>query len=226
MKILVIEDEPKVAAFLQQGLNENGYETDVAYDGEVGKRHALRNDYDMVLLDVVIPHINGVELCRQIRLEKPNIPVLMLTALGTTDDKVAGFDAGADDYLVKPFEFRELLARIKSLTKRTTGAVEASNKIKFADLELDLDKCTAMRGDHTVVLTTKELALLEFFMRNPGKMLTRQLILEKVWGLDFDPETNIVDVYVNILRKKIERESTPKLIHTKIGKGYIFKEPR
>jgi len=225
MKILIIEDEPKVAAFIQKGLNESGYETEVAYDGEMGKRHALKNDYEVILLDLVIPYINGVDLCKQIRQVKPHQPILMLTALGTTEDKVEGFDAGADDYLVKPFEFRELLARIKALTKRSTGIVESSNKIKVADLELDLDKKIARRAGQTIELTAKEFSLLEFFMRNKGKVLSRDVILEKVWGFDFDTGTNVVDVYVNILRKKIEKNFDTKLIYTRVGMGYIFGEP-
>lgn len=222
MKILVIEDEPKVADFIRKGLSESGYETDVAYDGEIGKRQALKNDYDLLLMDVVIPYINGLELCRQIREKKQNLPILMLTALGTTEDKVTGFDAGADDYLVKPFEFRELLARIKALTKRTSGSIETSDKLKVADLELDLNKKIAIRGGKKIELTAKEFLLLEFFMRNAGKVLSRNLITEKVWEIDFDTNTNVVDVYVNILRKKIDKGYEPKLIHTKIGMGYIF----
>lgn len=224
MKILVIEDEPKVAAFIQKGLNESGYETDVVYDGEMGKWQATKNDYDIILLDVIIPLINGRELCRQIRKVKPNLPVLMLTALGTTEDKIEGFDAGADDYLVKPFEFKELLARIKALTKRSSGQMEPSDKIRVADLELDLNMKVAIRGGKTINLTAKEFALLEFFMRNRRRVLSRALITEKVWDIDFDTNTNVVDVYVNILRKKIDRDFEPKLIHTKIGMGYYFGE--
>lgn len=222
MKILVIEDEPKVADFIRKGLNESGYETDVAYDGEMGKRHALKNNYDLVLLDVVIPYINGIELCKQIREKKHNLPVLMLTALGTTEDKVSGFDAGADDYLVKPFEFRELLARIKALTKRASSTVETSDKLKVANLELDLNKKIAIRDGNKIELTAKEFSLLEFFMRNTGKVVSRNLITEKVWEIDFETNTNVVDVYVNILRKKIDKGYVPKLIHTKIGMGYLF----
>lgn len=224
MKILVIEDEPKVAAFIQKGLNESGYETDVVYDGEMGKWQATKNDYDIILLDVIIPLINGRELCRQIRKVKPNLPVLMLTALGTTEDKIEGFDAGADDYLVKPFEFKELLARIKALTKRSSGQMEPSDKIRVADLELDLNMKVAIRGGKTINLTAKEFALLEFFMRNRRRVLSRALITEKVWDIDFDTNTNVVDVYVNILRKKIDRDFEPKLIHIKIGMGYYFGE--
>ncbi len=224
MKILIIEDEPKVALFLKQGLDEQGYETEIVYDGLLGKKLALRNSYDIILLDVIIPGINGIELCKLIKQEKPNQPVLMLTALGTTDDKVAGFDAGADDYLVKPFEFRELLARIKSLTRRNLGIVETSNRLRVKDLELDFDKKSARRGNREIELTAKEFALLEFFMRNKGRVVSRVDIASKVWDINFDTGTNVVDVYVNILRKKIDKDFDQKLIHTRIGLGYIFNE--
>jgi DNA-binding response OmpR family regulator len=224
MKILIIEDEPKVASFLKQGLEEQGYTSDVVYDGNMGKTFATRNSYDLVLLDIIIPYVNGIELCKQIKEIKPAMPVLMLTALGTTEDKVSGFDAGADDYLVKPFEFAELLARIKALTKRHSGITETSNKLKVSDLELDLDKKVARRQTKSIDLTAKEFALLEYFMRNTGKVLSRADIAEKVWDITFDTGTNVVDVYVNILRKKIDKDFEQKLIHTRIGMGYLFNE--
>lgn len=224
MRILIVEDEPKVASFLKQGLEEQGYDVEVVYDGQMGKMFAIRNPYDLILLDIVIPHINGIELCRHIKESKPGVPILMLTALGTTEDKVSGFDAGADDYLVKPFAFAELLARIKALTKRGTGITETSSRIRVADLELDLDKKVAIRQDKTIELTAKEFALLEYFMRNRGKVLSRADIAEKVWDITFDTGTNVVDVYVNILRKKIDRDYAQKLIHTRIGMGYLFHE--
>ncbi|HLF65261.1 MAG TPA: response regulator transcription factor [Saprospiraceae bacterium] len=224
MKILVIEDEPKVASFLKQGLEEQGYEVEVVFDGQMGKKYGTRNQYDLILLDIVIPYINGIELCKQIKDVKPTVPILILTALGTTEDKVAGFDSGADDYLVKPFEFKELLARIKVLTKRITNFTETSNKLKVMDLELDLDKKVAHRGDRTIELTAKEFALLEYFMRNKGRVLSRPDIAEKVWDITFDTGTNVVDVYVNILRKKIDRDFPHKLIHTRIGLGYMLNE--
>lgn len=224
MKILIVEDEPKVAAFLKQGLEEQGYETDLVFDGQMGRNLALKNNYNVILLDVIIPYINGIELCKQIKAAKPNIPILMLTALGTTEDKITGFDAGADDYLLKPFEFRELLARIKALTKRTSGVLETSVRLKVADLELDLDKKMAFRSGKTIDLTAKEFALLEYFMRNTGRVLSRKDIADKVWDINFDTGTNVVDVYINILRKKIDKNFTSKLIHTRIGMGYIFNE--
>ncbi len=224
MKLLIVEDEPKVVDFLKKGLEEQGYEIEVAYDGQMGEKLALRNKYDVILIDVVLPFINGYELCKRIRERKQQTPILMLTALGTTEDKVTGFDAGADDYLVKPFEFKELLARIKSLTKRTSGIIQTSNLIKVADLELDIDKKAALRGNKKIELTAKEFALLEFLMRNKGRVVSRTDIAEKVWDITFDTGTNIVDVYINILRKKIDKDFDKKLIHTRIGLGYSLDE--
>lgn len=224
MKILVVEDEPKVAAFIKEGLESLQHEVDVAYDGIMGEKLAKRNNYHVVILDLIIPMVNGLELCRRIKEEKPAMPVLMLTALGTTDDKVTGFEAGADDYLVKPFEFRELIARINALTKRPKETVADATRLRIADLELDLDKKCAYRGGQTIDLTTKEYSLLEYFMRNKGRVVSRMDIAEKVWDINFDTGTNIVDVYVNILRKKIDRDFDQKLIHTRIGMGYIMKE--
>ena len=169
MKVLLVEDEPKVVDFLRQGLHEQGYEIDVAYDGKMGERLANQNKYDLIILDVIIPHINGYELCKLIREKDPHVPVLMLTALGAMDDKLAGFDSGADDYLVKPFEFKELMARIKALTKRSFGAAELKNTLKVSDLVLDLNKKSAIRGSKAVDLTAKEFALLEFLMRNKDR---------------------------------------------------------
>lgn len=224
MKILLVEDEPKVASFIKQGLEECGYEVQVAFDGQMGKRFALTEKYDVILLDLIIPYINGIELCKLIKAERPEQPILMLTALGTTEDKITGFDAGADDYLVKPFEFKELVARIKALSKRGIGAIETSHSLKVADLELELDKKIAIRDGKTIVLTAKEFSLLEYFMRNKGRVVSRVDIAEKVWDITFDTGTNVVDVYVNILRKKIDRDFPVKLIHTRVGMGYIFKE--
>lgn len=224
IKILIVEDEPKVAAFLKQGLEESGYLPQVVVDGIAGKKLALSNHYDLILLDVIIPHIGGIELCKIIKQEKPDQPILLLTALGTTDDKVSGFDAGADDYLVKPFDFKELLARIKVLTKRGAGLPAQSKQLKFADLMLDIDKKIAIRGDRNIELTAKEFSLLEFLMLNKGRVVSRVDIAEKVWEITFDTGTNVVDVYVNLLRKKIDKDFPVKLIHTRIGLGYTFKE--
>jgi len=224
MRILIVEDEPKVAAFLKHGLEELDYDVEVVYDGMMAKKIACSKSFDLVIMDIIIPYINGIELCKHLKEIKPNVPVLMLTALGTTADKVAGFDAGADDYLLKPFEFAELVARIKALTKRMHANGEAGNILKAADLELDLNKKTALRSGKQIDLTAKEFSLLEYFMLNKGRVLSRRNISEKVWDVSFDTQTNVVDVYVNILRKKIDRDFPVKLIHTRIGMGYIFSD--
>lgn len=227
MKILVIEDEVKIGEFIKSGLEESKHQVDLAFDGQQGSQKAVQNDYDIVLLDLVIPSINGIEVCKLIKSAKPNTPVLMLTALGTTEDKLIGFDAGADDYLVKPFEFKELLARIKALTRRSNQPEQSSsNQLKVADLTLDLDKKIAIRFNRMIELTAKEFALLEYLMRNRGRVLSRLDIAEKVWDLNFDPGTNVVEVYINIIRKKIDKDAENKLIHTRVGLGYIFEERR
>ena len=225
MKILLIEDEPQVVEFLKKGLTEKGYETEVAYDGHMGERLASKGDFGLIILDVILPNINGYDLCKRIREKGLQVPVLMLTALGTTDDKVSGFDAGADDYLVKPFEFEELLARIKALTKRSSGLIQTSKVIKIADLSLDFNKKSATRRDKNIDLTGKEFELLEFLMKNKGRVLSRVEIAEKVWDITFDTGTNVVDVYISILRKKIDRDFEEKLIHTRVGLGYYIDEP-
>jgi two-component system copper resistance phosphate regulon response regulator CusR len=222
MRILIVEDEPKVASFLKQGLEEENYEVEVAFDGQMGKRLALKNNFDIILMDVIMPYTNGLQLCKELRDENIQTPVLMLTALGTTDDKISGFDAGADDYLVKPFEFKELLARIRALTKRQVGAAQKSNKLTYRELTLDLDKKIAIREGKNISLTAKEFGLLEYMMRNVGKLLSRIDISEKVWDINFDTGTNTVDVYINILRKKIDKDFKETYIQTRIGHGYIF----
>ncbi len=222
MRILIVEDEPKVASFLKQGLEEESYEVEVAFDGQMGKRLALKNNFDIILMDVIMPYTNGLQLCKELRDENIQTPVLMLTALGTTDDKISGFDAGADDYLVKPFEFKELLARIRALTKRQMGSAQKSNKLTYRELTLDLDKKIAIREGKNISLTAKEFGLLEYMMRNVGKLLSRIDISEKVWDINFDTGTNTVDVYINILRKKIDKDFKETYIQTRIGHGYIF----
>jgi two-component system, OmpR family, copper resistance phosphate regulon response regulator CusR len=227
MNILVIEDEHKVAAFLKNGLEEQGHCVDLAYDGYTGEKLALNNEYEIVLLDVIIPVMNGIELCKKIKAAKADLPILMLTALGTTDDKVAGFDSGADDYLVKPFEFKELLARIKALTKRIHAKVELvqpATILTVGDLQLDIDKKVAFRGGKVIQLTAKEFALLEYLMRNKGRVVSRPDIAEHVWDVSFDTGTNVVEVYVNILRRKIDKDFSNKLIQTRIGLGYVMQE--
>jgi two-component system copper resistance phosphate regulon response regulator CusR len=222
MKILIVEDEPKVASFIKKGLEENSYEAEIAYDGISGEKLARMYKYDLFILDVIIPGISGLDLCRKVKNINSNVPVLMLTALGTTDDKILGFDAGADDYLVKPFEFRELLARVKVLLKKGNQSNDMANRLTVADLELDLDKKVARRSSSYIDLTAKEFSLLEYFMRNSGRVLSRIDIAEKVWDIRFDSGTNVVDVYVNFLRKKIDKGYDKKLIHTRVGFGYVF----
>jgi two-component system copper resistance phosphate regulon response regulator CusR len=222
MNILIVEDEPKVASFLREGLEESNYTAHVSYDSQNAEKLAQQYKYDLFILDIIIPGISGLELCKKFKKLYPNVPVLMLTALGTTDDKILGFDAGADDYLVKPFEFRELLARVKVLLRRATMPPDAVNRIIVGDIELDLDKKSARRGDIDIELTAKEFSLLEYFMRNAGRVLSRNDIAEKVWDVNFDFGTNVVDVYVNFLRKKIDKGFDKKLIHTRVGMGYIF----
>ncbi len=222
MKILIVEDEPRVASFIKEGLEEQEYQTAVAYDGLSGEKAALEEDIDLILLDLILPGKSGIDVCRAVKEKKPDLPILMLTAMSTTVDKVKGFDAGADDYLVKPFDFPELLARIRSLLKRRTSAVPQQESLRVANLELDLLRKVAIRGEQVIGLTAKEFALLEFFMRNKGRVVSRTDISEKVWDITYDTGTNIVEVYVNILRKKIDRDFEPKLIHTRIGLGYIF----
>jgi len=222
MRILIVEDEPKVASFIKKGLEENHYDAEIAYDGLSGEKLARQYNYSLFILDVIIPGISGLDLCRKIKEMYPAVPVLMLTALGTTDDKMLGFDAGADDYLVKPFEFRELLARVKVLLKKSNMPVTAGNKLFFDDLILDMDKKIALRSGSVIELTAKEFSLLEYFMRNRGRVLSRNDIAEKVWDAGFDFGTNVVDVYVNFLRKKIDKGFENKLIHTKVGFGYVF----
>lgn len=222
MKILVVEDEPKVASFIKKGLEESSYEVDIAYDGLEAEKMAEASEYSLYVLDIIIPHINGIELCKILKEAKPDIPVIMLTALGTTEDKLSGFDSGADDYLVKPFEFRELLARVRVHLKRAKTKSQRVNIIQAGEIELDLDRKVAIRGGTTIVLTAKEFLLLEYFIRNKGKVLSRNDIAEKVWDISYDFDTNVVDVYVNFLRKKIDKDFEKKLIQTRIGLGYIF----
>lgn len=225
MKILVIEDEPKVASFIKRGLEELFFHVDVAYDGFLGEKLATTRDYDVILLDIVIPVKNGIDVCKQVKTIKPDVPVLMLTALGTTDDKVSGFEAGADDYLLKPFEFAELVARIRALTRRGKNARTGnSHMLEFADLRLDLDKKVAIRSGTVINLTAKEFLLLEYFIRNRERVISRPELAEKIWDVTFDTGTNVVEVYINILRKKIDRDFHPKLLHTRIGLGYILSE--
>lgn len=227
MNILIIEDDQRVSDLIKRGLEEQGYEATVAYDGELGKKMALQNDYDLIITDIVLPKINGLELCKEVRAAKPSIPIIMLTALGTTDDKIEGFDAGADDYLVKPFDFRELYVRIRTLLKRNIHSANTQGFIlKYADLEFNSQTKIVTRSGIEINLTPKELKLLEYLMRNSERVLSRIEIAEKVWDTHFDTGTNFIDVYINYLRKKIDKDFPTKLIHTKPGLGFIFKEEK
>jgi heavy metal response regulator len=222
MRILVVEDEKKVARFIQQGLEEDHYSVDVAYDGERGLQMATTENYDLLILDVMLPKKNGLELLKEFRARKGTTPTLMLTAKTSIEDKVAGLDSGADDYLTKPFAFAEFLARVRSLLRR--GASEKSTILGIADLELDTIAHKAKRGARTIELTAKEYALLEYFLRNKNRVLSRTSISEHIWDYNFDTGTNIIDVYVNHLRNKIDSGFEPKLIHTVRGVGYVMKD--
>jgi DNA-binding response OmpR family regulator len=224
MRLLLVEDEPKLAAFMKEAIETLHYDVDVAHDGLLGQKLGVKNNYELVILDIILPYLSGIELCKLIRQHKPNVPILMLTALGTTDDKIRGFDAGADDYLVKPFEVKELLARIRALTRRNQIVQTVGEELVVSNLRLNLSKKVAYRDDIRIELTAKEFSLLEFLMRNKGIVKSRAEIAERVWDLDFDTGTNIVDVYMNFLRKKIDKHFAPKLIHTQIGVGYTLEE--
>ena len=221
--ILIIEDEERVANLIKQGLEEQGFVTTVASDGETGKELAIDNHFDVIITDIILPKMNGIDLCREIRLQKPDVPIIMLTALGTTDDKVEGFDAGADDYLVKPFDLRELHVRIRALLKRNQNNNHQSFVLKYAGLEMNLHTKIVKRDEVEISLTPKELKLLEYMMQNPERVLSRAEIAEQVWDTTFDTGTNFIDVYINYLRKKIDKDFEVKLIHTKPGLGFIFK---
>jgi two-component system copper resistance phosphate regulon response regulator CusR len=224
MKILLVEDEKKTVQYIKKGLEENGYEIDTAEDGLEGKKLAFANHYNLVITDVIMPGINGRELCKQLRAGQIDTPILMLTALGETDDVVEGLDSGADDYLAKPFEFKELLARIRALTKRQPKFPSNDHQLRIADLLLDLNKKVVFREGKKIELTSKEFSLLEYFLRNKNRVISRAELSKNVWNVDFDTGTNMVEVYVNYLRKKIDRDFEKKLIHTQFGMGYILKE--
>jgi two-component system copper resistance phosphate regulon response regulator CusR len=224
VRILLVEDEKKIADALKKGLSEQLYHVDLAYDGFMGKELFEKKMFDMVILDINLPGINGFDLCKEIRMKNGHIPVIMLTAMTATDDKVEGFDAGADDYIVKPFDFKELLARIRALLKRTYNPVQNGNVIKVADLIMNMDNREVIRSGRAITLTAKEFQLLEYLVRNKNKVVSRADIALNVWEIDFDTKTNVIDVYVNFLRKKLESDAGHKLIHTQVGLGYVLKE--
>jgi DNA-binding response OmpR family regulator len=223
MNILLIEDEPKVAAFIKKGLEEQLNNVSVAYDGSVGCKMALENDYDLIILDVVLPHINGMEVCKLVRQLKKEVPILMLSALDTVNDKVQGLENGADDYLTKPFHFEELLARIKALNRRK-DLVLPGTIYQVGDLEMDCYKKTVSRKGKIILLSAKEFTLLEVLMANKNRVLSRIYIAEAVWGISFNRGTNLIDVYINYLRSKVDKGYEKQLIHTVIGMGYIIKD--
>ncbi len=224
-EILIIEDDERLAGIIRRGLEEEGYATSVAFDGETGLKLALEKKYSLIISDIILPKINGLDLCREIRIHKPDIPIIMLTALGTTDDKVEGFDSGADDYLVKPFEFRELSARIRSLLKRADNQIiKKENVLKYADIEMNNQTKTVKRNNIEINLTPKEFNLLRYFLENPEKILSRTEISENVWDTHYDTGTNFIDVYINYLRTKIDKPFVKKLIHTRAGMGFMLYE--
>lgn len=222
MKILLVEDEERLASFIRKGISAEGYEVEVAYDGRTGLSLFRRDRYDLIILDVNLPQLNGFELCRIIRTEQEAVPVLMLTALDSLADKSDGFNAGADDYLAKPFEFQELLLRVRALTRR--NGAKPKQILRLADLELNLDTKIVTRAGKRIDLTTREYALFEYLMLNKGKTISRVDISERVWSVNFDSNTNVIDVYISYLRKKIDKDFTPKLLHTVVGMGYVLRE--
>lgn len=225
--VLLIEDEPKVAAPVKKWLEENDFTVELAPDGAVGRHLAQANKYDIVLLDLNLPFVNGYDVCRSIRSIHPKLPIIMVTALGSVEQKITGFDAGADDYIVKPFDFRELLVRMRTLLKRNPAAPseqESGEVLRVADLELNTGFKTVTRGGEPISLTAREYSLLEYLVRRNGRVASRHEIVEHVWDVNFDTGTNVVEVYINFLRKKIDKNFQPKLIHTKQGMGYYLKE--
>jgi two-component system, OmpR family, copper resistance phosphate regulon response regulator CusR len=225
IKILLVEDERKIAESLRKGLTEQHYEVHTAYDGAAGKKLFSANTYDLAILDINLPLINGYELARHIRAYNEQILVIMLTAMNTTEDKIEGFDAGADDYIVKPFDFQELLVRIRALLKRLHQQPgPGMNILKVGDLIMNLDSKEVSREGRAIPLTAKEFQLLEYLIRNKNKVVSRIDIAMNVWDIDFDTKTNVIDVYVNFLRKKIEKDFSSKLIYTQVGMGYVLKE--
>ena len=222
MRLLVVEDEKKVAGFVKKGLEEEGFAVDVASDGETGLHMALDGVHDLVVLDIHLPKMNGLNVLKELRRKGTATPVLLLTVRATIEDKVLGLDSGADDYLTKPFAFEELVARVRALLRRRADVKQP--RLQVADLVLDPVRRTVFRGEEKIELTQKEFALLDYFMRNPGRILTRTMIAEHVWDYDFDPATNVIDVYVNYLRKKIDSGREKRLIHTVRGVGYVLEE--
>lgn len=222
--ILVIEDDDRMAELICRGLEENGFDVTLRTNGSEGLSAAFRQRFNLVITDIMLPGLNGLELCKQLKQTDDAYPVIMLTALGTTDDKVDGFDAGSDDYMVKPFEMRELTARIHALLKRSKAVHAGTHILHFADLELNVQTKSVKRDGTEINLTPKEFNLLAYMMANPGRVLSKAEIAEKVWDMDFDSGTNFIEVYISYLRRKIDKGFNRKLIHTKSGMGFILKE--
>ncbi|GAL84157.1 transcriptional regulator [Sporocytophaga myxococcoides] len=224
MKILIIEDEVNVASFIMRGFQEEGHSASIAMDGATGLQMMTDHTFDLVILDLMLPGINGMEICRRIREDNTDVPIIMLTALGTTENVVSGLNAGADDYMIKPFKFSELLARIEAIKRRTQKNNPKNFILKFSNLEINTSNKTVKRGDEKITLTATEFKLLEYLMINQGRVLSRVSILENVWDINFDMNTNVVDVYINYLRKKIDKGFEEKLIHTVVGMGYVMRK--
>ena len=224
-KILLVEDEQKIADALKLGLTEDGYFVEAAYDGNLGWQLFQEQSYDLVILDINLPGITGYDLCKRIRNQNAQMPVIMLTALNSLNDKIEGYDAGADDYIIKPFEFKELLMKIRVLLRRSLHQNLARNSIlKAGNLEMNLDNKEVKRGDTKINLTAKEFQLLEYLMRNQNRVVSRSDIAINVWDIDFDTNTNVIDVYINYVRNKVDKKFDRKLIHTQVGMGYILKD--
>lgn len=224
-RILIVEDEKKIADTIKFGLSEFGFQVEVAYDGTLGYHLFDAQDFNLVILDINLPGMNGYDLCKAIRLKDQNIPIIMLTSMIALKDKVAGYDSGADDYMIKPFEFKELLLKIRALLKRTLNqSLPVGNFLKASDLEMNLDSKEVKRDDKIINLTSKEFQLLEYMMRNKNKVLSRVNIAINVWDVDFDTNTNVIDVYISYLRNKVDKDFEHKLIQTYVGTGYILKE--
>ena len=224
-RILLVEDEQKIADTLKMGLTEDGYNVEVAYDGNMGWHLFQQHRFDLVILDINLPGVTGYELCKQIRNRNDQVPVIMLTALNSLNDKIEGYDAGADDYIIKPFEFKELLMKMKVLLRRTTHQnVPVGSILKAADLEMNLDNKEVKRSDTIINLTAKEFQLLEYLIRNKNRVVSRSDIAINVWDIDFDTNTNVIDVYINYVRNKVDKKFDHKLIHTQVGMGYILKD--
>jgi DNA-binding response OmpR family regulator len=223
--ILIVEDEPKIANALKFGLEEQGYETEAAFDGDIALKLFHARNFDLVLLDINLPGINGYELCKIFRQQNEQVPIIMLTALNSLNDKVEGYDSGADDYLIKPYEFRELLMKVRALLRRSSNEmVYPGQVLRASDLEMNLETKQVKRGKESITLTAKEFQLLEFLLRNKNKVVTRAEIAINVWEIDFDTNTNVIDVYINYVRNKIDKKFDRKLIQTQVGMGYILNE--